>query len=33
LHDWLKANNATVMAVMILVIGFVLVGKGISGFN
>ena len=33
LNDWLKANNATVMAVLILVIGFVLVGKGISGFN
>jgi threonine/homoserine/homoserine lactone efflux protein len=33
LNGWLKANNATVMAVLILVIGFVLVGKGISGFN
>ena len=33
LNAWLKANNATVMAVLILVIGFVLVGKGISGFN
>jgi threonine/homoserine/homoserine lactone efflux protein len=33
LNDWLKANNATVMAVLILVIGFVLVGKGIAGFN
>jgi hypothetical protein len=28
---WLQANNATVMAVLILVIGAVLIGKGISG--
>jgi threonine/homoserine/homoserine lactone efflux protein len=33
LNNWLKANNATVMAVLVLVIGFVLVGKGITGFN
>jgi hypothetical protein len=29
---WLQANNSTVMAVLLLVIGVVLVGKGISGF-
>ncbi len=28
---WLQQNNATVMSVLILVIGVVLVGKGISG--
>jgi Sap, sulfolipid-1-addressing protein len=33
LNNWLKNNNATVMAVLILVIGFVLIGKGISGFK
>jgi Sap, sulfolipid-1-addressing protein len=33
MHGWLRANNATVMAVLILVIGFVLIGKGISGFG
>jgi hypothetical protein len=33
MNDWLRFNNATVMAVLILVIGFVLVGKGISGFS
>ena len=33
MNDWLTINNATVMAVLILVIGFVLIGKGISGFN
>jgi threonine/homoserine/homoserine lactone efflux protein len=32
MHDWLKINNATVMAVLILVIGFVLIGKGVGGF-
>ena len=32
LNTWLQANNATVMAVLILVIGVVLIGKGISGF-
>ncbi len=32
-NDWLKANNATIMAVLILVIGFVLIGKGIAGFG
>ena len=29
---WLQDNNATVMSVLILVIGVVLIGKGISGF-
>jgi hypothetical protein len=33
LNDWLKANNATVMAVLMLVIGFVLVGEGLGGFR
>ncbi len=33
LDRWLKANNATVMAVLMLVIGFVLIGKGIGGFH
>jgi hypothetical protein len=28
---WLEQNNATVMAVLLLVIGVVLIGKGISG--
>ena len=28
---WLEENNATVMAVLILVIGVVLIGKGIGG--
>ena len=27
---WLQANNATVMAVLLLVIGVVLIGKGIG---
>ena len=31
LKSWLQANNATVMAVLILVIGVVLIGKGIRG--
>lgn len=31
LHVWLQANNAAVMAVLLLVIGTVLVGKGIGG--
>jgi len=31
LKAWLQQNNATVMAVLILVIGVVLIGKGISG--
>jgi hypothetical protein len=31
LRKWLQDNNATVMATMILVIGAVLVGKGVSG--
>ena len=33
LDSWLKANHATVMAVLMLVIGFVLIGKGIGGFR
>ncbi len=32
MNDWLKANNSTVMAVLLVVIGFVLIGKGIGGF-
>ncbi len=31
LRKWLQDNNATVMAVLILVIGVMLVGKGVSG--
>jgi Sap, sulfolipid-1-addressing protein len=31
LKGWLQDNNATVMATLILVIGAVLVGKGVSG--
>ncbi|ORM35961.1 GAP family protein [Williamsia sp. 1135] len=31
LKQWLETNNATVMAVLILVIGVVLIGKGIGG--
>ena len=31
LRAWLQANNTTVMATLILVIGAVLIGKGISG--
>jgi hypothetical protein len=32
INVWLQANNATVMAVLILVIAVVLIGKGVSGF-
>ena len=32
LRTWLSANNATVMAVLLLVIGVVLFGKGLGGF-
>ncbi|SDG62514.1 GAP family protein [Microbacterium pygmaeum] len=32
LRTWLVHNNATVMAVLLLVIGVVLIGKGIAGF-
>ncbi|CAM5522769.1 GAP family protein [Leifsonia shinshuensis] len=32
LRDWLVRNNATVMAVLLLVIGVVLIGKGIGSF-
>ena len=31
MRAWLQENNATVMSVLIPVIGVVLVGKGISG--
>jgi Sap, sulfolipid-1-addressing protein len=31
LKQWLQTNNATVMSVLILVIGVVLIGKGIGG--
>jgi Sap, sulfolipid-1-addressing protein len=31
LRDWLNTNNATVMAVLLLVIGVVLIGKGLGG--
>ncbi len=30
--SWLQANNTTVMAVLLVVIGIVLIGKGIRGF-
>ncbi len=30
MRTWLAENNATVMAVLLLVIGFVLIGKGIG---
>jgi hypothetical protein len=33
MNGWLRANSATVMATLIVVIGFVLIGKGISGFG
>lgn len=33
LDEWLRHNNATVMAVLLLVIGAVLIGKGISGLS
>ena len=33
LRNWLTQNNATVMAVLLLVIGVVLLGKGISGLT
>jgi hypothetical protein len=32
LNTWLQANNSTVMAVLFLVIGVALIGKGIGGF-
>jgi threonine/homoserine/homoserine lactone efflux protein len=31
LRVWLQANNAAVMSVLVLVIGVVLIGKGIGG--
>ena len=33
LKAWLEANNATVMGMLILVLGVVLLGKGISGLT
>lgn len=33
LHAWLTQNNATVMAVLLLVIGVVLLGKGIGALT
>ena len=32
LRVWLVQNNATVMAVLLLVIGVVMIGKGIGSF-
>jgi hypothetical protein len=32
LNGWLQANNATVMAMLFLIIGVVLIGKGLGGF-
>jgi hypothetical protein len=32
LRTWLVQNNATVMAVLLLVIGVVIIGKGIASF-
>jgi threonine/homoserine/homoserine lactone efflux protein len=32
LRVWLSANNAVVMAVLLLVIGVVIIGKGLAGF-
>ena len=32
LRTWLQANNAAVMSVLLLVLGVVLLGKGIGGF-
>ena len=31
LKEWLQAHNAAVMSVLLLVIGAVLIGKGIGG--
>lgn len=33
LRGWLEQNNATVMAVLLLVIGVVLLGEGIGGLS
>jgi hypothetical protein len=32
MRDWLTANNATIMAVLFLVIGVTTLGKGIGSF-
>jgi Sap, sulfolipid-1-addressing protein len=32
LREWLSANNATVMTLLLLVLGVVILGKGIGGF-
>ena len=31
LKGWLQTNNAAVMAVLLLVMGVVVIGKGVSG--
>jgi threonine/homoserine/homoserine lactone efflux protein len=33
LRDWMARNNATIMAVLLLVIGFKLIGDAITGFS
>ena len=33
MREWLAANNATVMSVLLLVIGVVLIGKGIAALS
>jgi hypothetical protein len=33
LRTWLTANNAAMMAVLVLVIGVTLIGKGIGGLS
>jgi hypothetical protein len=32
LREWLVENNATIMAVLLLVIGVAVIGKGIASF-
>ena len=32
LRTWLVHNNATVMSILLLVIGFVVIGKGLTNF-
>ena len=33
MKDWMAANNAAIMAVLLLVIGAKLIGDGISGLS
>jgi hypothetical protein len=33
MRGWLSENNATVMAVLLLIIGIVLIGRGIGGLS